>query len=306
MNGVEFVESFFALAKLGAVVVPLNWRLVPDELAFILQDSGATVLVYDGEFRRCVARAAASAATTRPASATGSTSATTTDARRLRALVRRAPGGGVRRRARDRRRRRRPALHHVHVGHDRPAEGRGAHPRHRRCGRASPSASTADVRYPRPLRDRAAALPRRRAHAGSPATSPRHDQRRDARLRSGAACARRSRAEQVTTLLAVPAMLQLHAAGARAGRATSTSRQLRWIMSGAAPVPVDADRGLREAGHRDPPGLRAHRELRAGVPHQPGRRASPRPARPARRSSTPTCASSTSTGDDVAPGEPAR
>jgi len=54
MNGVEFVESFFALAKLGAVIVPLNWRLVPDELAFILKDSGARVLVYDGEFQKCV------------------------------------------------------------------------------------------------------------------------------------------------------------------------------------------------------------------------------------------------------------
>jgi len=54
MNGVEFVESFFALAKIGAVIVPLNWRLVPDELAFILKDSGARVLVYDGEFQKCV------------------------------------------------------------------------------------------------------------------------------------------------------------------------------------------------------------------------------------------------------------
>ncbi len=50
MNGVEFVESFFAIAKIGAVVVPLNWRLVADELAFILGDSGATVLVFGEEF----------------------------------------------------------------------------------------------------------------------------------------------------------------------------------------------------------------------------------------------------------------
>jgi len=50
MNGVEFVESFFALAKLGAVVVPINWRLVPDELAFILKDSGARSLIYSSEF----------------------------------------------------------------------------------------------------------------------------------------------------------------------------------------------------------------------------------------------------------------
>jgi acyl-CoA synthetase (AMP-forming)/AMP-acid ligase II len=50
MNSVEYMESFFALAKLGAVCVPLNWRLVPDELAFILRDSGAGVLLFGGEF----------------------------------------------------------------------------------------------------------------------------------------------------------------------------------------------------------------------------------------------------------------
>ncbi len=50
MNGVEFVESFFAIAKLGAIVVPLNWRLAPDELAFILGDSGAATLIFGAEF----------------------------------------------------------------------------------------------------------------------------------------------------------------------------------------------------------------------------------------------------------------
>ena len=28
MNSVEFIESFLAIAKMGGVVVPLNWRLV--------------------------------------------------------------------------------------------------------------------------------------------------------------------------------------------------------------------------------------------------------------------------------------
>jgi O-succinylbenzoate-CoA ligase len=54
MNGIEFTVSFFAIAKIGAVVVPLNWRLVADELAFILADSGATVLIYDEELRDVV------------------------------------------------------------------------------------------------------------------------------------------------------------------------------------------------------------------------------------------------------------
>ena len=55
MNSVEFMESFFAIAKLGAICVPLNWRLVPDELAFILDDSGVTTLIYDSEFAKTVA-----------------------------------------------------------------------------------------------------------------------------------------------------------------------------------------------------------------------------------------------------------
>jgi acyl-CoA synthetase (AMP-forming)/AMP-acid ligase II len=55
MNGAEFVESFYAVAKIGAVNVPLNWRLVPGELEFILADAGATVLVYGAEFAAAAA-----------------------------------------------------------------------------------------------------------------------------------------------------------------------------------------------------------------------------------------------------------
>ena len=50
MNSVEFFETFFAVAKIGAVCVPLNWRLVADELEFILNDSGVTTLVFGNEF----------------------------------------------------------------------------------------------------------------------------------------------------------------------------------------------------------------------------------------------------------------
>ncbi|HYN62328.1 MAG TPA: long-chain-fatty-acid--CoA ligase, partial [Rubrivivax sp.] len=55
MNGAEFIESFFAVAKIGAVNVPLNWRLVADELEFVLEDSGATVLLYGENFAPVVA-----------------------------------------------------------------------------------------------------------------------------------------------------------------------------------------------------------------------------------------------------------
>ena len=55
MNGVEFLETFYGLGKIGAVCVPLNWRLVPDELEFILNDSGTTLLVFGSEFAAPVA-----------------------------------------------------------------------------------------------------------------------------------------------------------------------------------------------------------------------------------------------------------
>lgn len=50
MNSVEFEESFMAIAKIGATIVPLNWRLVADELSFILTDANVTTLIYGQEF----------------------------------------------------------------------------------------------------------------------------------------------------------------------------------------------------------------------------------------------------------------
>ena len=55
MNSREFMEAYFALAKIGAVVVPLNWRLVADELEFILKDSGTKRLIFGDEFVDTVA-----------------------------------------------------------------------------------------------------------------------------------------------------------------------------------------------------------------------------------------------------------
>jgi O-succinylbenzoate-CoA ligase len=54
MNSIEFIESYYGLAKIGAVIVPLNWRLVADELEFILKDSGTKRLIFDSEFLEVV------------------------------------------------------------------------------------------------------------------------------------------------------------------------------------------------------------------------------------------------------------
>jgi long-chain acyl-CoA synthetase len=44
-NGLEFFEAWGAATKLGAPVVLVNWHLKADELAYILTDSGARLLV---------------------------------------------------------------------------------------------------------------------------------------------------------------------------------------------------------------------------------------------------------------------
>ncbi len=49
-NCLEFVEVLLATAKLGAILVPLNYRLSERELQFILEDSGATFLFYGEDF----------------------------------------------------------------------------------------------------------------------------------------------------------------------------------------------------------------------------------------------------------------
>lgn len=49
-NSPEFFEILFGASKLNAVTVPVNWRLAPDEAAYIVNDSEAKVLVIGGEF----------------------------------------------------------------------------------------------------------------------------------------------------------------------------------------------------------------------------------------------------------------
>jgi acyl-CoA synthetase (AMP-forming)/AMP-acid ligase II len=54
-NNHEFIEVFYGAARAGLIFVPLNCRLVAEELAFMLRDSGATVLVFEAEFDAVVA-----------------------------------------------------------------------------------------------------------------------------------------------------------------------------------------------------------------------------------------------------------
>lgn len=54
LNSPSFVIVMFAVAKLGAITVPLNTRLAPPETAYILSDSDARLLIWDTGFEAVV------------------------------------------------------------------------------------------------------------------------------------------------------------------------------------------------------------------------------------------------------------
>ena len=45
-----FLETYYGVAQLGAISVPINYRLSPGEIAFILKDSDSKALVADPMF----------------------------------------------------------------------------------------------------------------------------------------------------------------------------------------------------------------------------------------------------------------
>ncbi|TXI40504.1 MAG: long-chain-fatty-acid--CoA ligase [Mycobacterium sp.] len=47
-NSAEFLELLFAAAKLGAIFLPINYRLAAPEVAYLLADSGADVFAWSG------------------------------------------------------------------------------------------------------------------------------------------------------------------------------------------------------------------------------------------------------------------
>jgi len=50
-NSSDLFEIQFACGRLGAVFVPMNWRLTVPELSFIVGDCSPVVLIHDGEFQ---------------------------------------------------------------------------------------------------------------------------------------------------------------------------------------------------------------------------------------------------------------
>jgi len=48
-NGIEYVELFIAISKIGAVACPMSVRLTPSEIEYQLRDSGSSLLLFDEE-----------------------------------------------------------------------------------------------------------------------------------------------------------------------------------------------------------------------------------------------------------------
>ncbi|WP_160847399.1 o-succinylbenzoate--CoA ligase [Pontibacillus yanchengensis] len=46
-NSIELMETLFACAKIGAIFVPINYRLSVEEVEYIVRDSGAHYLIYE-------------------------------------------------------------------------------------------------------------------------------------------------------------------------------------------------------------------------------------------------------------------
>jgi fatty-acyl-CoA synthase len=53
-NSKQYIETFFALSRLGGLLVPLNWRLALPELQFIIEDSGSRFIIFEKEFTATV------------------------------------------------------------------------------------------------------------------------------------------------------------------------------------------------------------------------------------------------------------
>lgn len=49
-NSVAFVDLLYGVAKIGAVLAPLNWRLVASELVYIVNDCGSQVVIVGPEY----------------------------------------------------------------------------------------------------------------------------------------------------------------------------------------------------------------------------------------------------------------
>ena len=53
-NGLEIIVSYFGVPRLGAIVVPLNYKMSKDELVYCLNDSAPKMLIFGEEYENII------------------------------------------------------------------------------------------------------------------------------------------------------------------------------------------------------------------------------------------------------------
>ena len=48
-NRLEYLDLYGAAARIGAVIVPINWRLTPDEILHCITDTSPVMVLTDGQ-----------------------------------------------------------------------------------------------------------------------------------------------------------------------------------------------------------------------------------------------------------------
>ena len=235
-NSARFLISYFGVSGFGRVLVPINFRLNADEVAYIVEHSGATVLLVDPELDDALSGV-------RPRCGWSSTATTTPSSSPPHQPAAARPGRG---------RRGRHLLDQLHVGNHGPAQ-RVSQLTHRNCWLNAASfgwhTTVSDARHP-------AAHP---AHV--PLQRLGHALRGDGHGRHATSCVRKVDGEEIldriedegVTLLCgapavVAAILGAAAERGRAGRRVPGRGRVRMVVAGAPPPSKTIERIETELG----------------------------------------------------------
>lgn len=72
INNLEYVALFFAIQRLGAIMVPINYRLTAREIDFVLNEADAKLLIVQNDFAATVAQTSSAPSRTWPLDKPGS------------------------------------------------------------------------------------------------------------------------------------------------------------------------------------------------------------------------------------------
>ena len=249
-NTHQHLEQFYAIPQLGAVIVPMNYRLAADDFVYLANHSGCKVLCVHSDYLELVDRVRTAMKSVEHFVAL---EGATCGLARLRNVARRKQ----QRISAAHDRRDGPARHQLHQRHHRHAEGRDDHAPERlgECGgdaralahdsRGSVSLDVADVSCQR--LDVHVDRHRGRGHACLPS-------------QDGGECDLRAiQREEITALCAAPTVLIAIANGPE-GQRRRLRRGVRLLTAGAPPAAATIERIEGELGWSVTPGLRPHRD----------------------------------------------